>query len=184
MLFVWIVVACCVCAAAAALLRAYRRLLALDARCEAAAAAIDAEIAGRHVMLPALVGVVRAFAAGERESIGIVVKAHAAVLRAASPQARLLAETRLGDGVRQLLASAEAAPQLQALPEFSELRAALEETERRLGAARRALSVAIEDYNLTLGRFPASLFALRLRLTPRAFYDIGADRAHLDEVAA
>jgi LemA protein len=177
---VWIAFAC-LCAAAASTLRVHRRLAALDARCEAAAAEVEAEIATRHAMLPALVGVLRAFVPQEREAIDIVVKTHAAAQRAATPQARLLAETRLGDGVRHALARAHGAE--QALGDFRELQATLAETDRRVAAARRKLSVAIDDYNAALGRFPARLLAARLRLTPRAFYDISAEAGLLDEAA-
>lgn len=181
LLFVAIV---CAFAAAAFLLRAYRGLLALDARCEAAAAAVEAETERRHAMLPALVGVMRAFAAEERDAVEIVVKAHASAIRAVSPQARLFAETRLGEGVRRLVASGQASSRLARLDEFRELGAALEESDRRLAQARRALAVAVENYNAALGRFPASLFAMRLRLTPRAFYDIGEERSFAEEAAA
>jgi LemA protein len=179
----WIAFAC-LCAAAALLLRAYRRLLALDARCEAAAAEVEAELAKRHAMLPALVGVMRAFLPQEREAVEIVVKTHAAVQRAASPQARLLAETRLGDGVRQALAKAHGVERAQTLRDFDELQAALEETDRRLAAARRNLSAAIDAYNAALGGFPARRLATRLRLAPRVFYDIGAEQGFRDEAAA
>lgn len=167
----------CFCAAAAFLLRAYRRLLALDARCEVAAAVVEAELSRRHAMLPALVGVMRVFAPHEREAADAVARAHAAAQRAATPQARLLAETRLADSVRQLLAKAGFESRLQKLDDFRELQAALDDAERRLAAARRNLSAATDDYNLALERFPASLFAVRLRLTPRVFYDIGVERA-------
>lgn len=179
----WIALICAF-AGAVLLLRAYRQLLALDAGCEAAAAAVDAETASRHAMLPALVGVMRAFAAEERDAVEVVVKAHAAATRAGSPQARLFAETRLGDGVRQLVASGETSQRLVRLDEFRELRVALEDSERRLAAARRGLAVAVDAFNVALNCFPLKILAMRMRLTPRAFYDIGGERSFAEEFAA
>jgi LemA protein len=175
----------CLCAAAAfAMLRAYRRLLALDASCDAAAAEVEAELASRHALLPALVGVMRAFVPHERDAVDAVARNYAATRRAASPQARLLAEARLGDGVRRALSKAQSAEPAQTLRDFRELEAVLEETERRLAAARRRQSMAIDAYNAALSGFPASLFAMRLNLRRRVFYDIGAERVIFEEAAA
>jgi LemA protein len=176
-----LIILVCFCVAAACLHLAYRRLMALDARCEAASAAIETEIRRRRELLPGLVGAISAFAPKSSQATETVAKAHAAAKRATTPQARLFAEARLGDGVRQLLAGGLNAPQLIQSSEFRELRAALDETERRLAARRRDLSAAVADYNAALSRFPASLFAIRLRLSHRAFYDIGAERAFHEE---
>lgn len=161
--------------AAAFLLRARRDLLALDVRCEAAAADVAREAERLHALFPALVGLTRAFAPTERDAIEAVAKAHAAAQRAHSPQARLLADTRLADSVHYLVARARQVDQIGGLKDFTELRLAIDEAERRLAAARRRLSAATEAYNQALGRFPGTLFAMRLRLAPRAFYDIGSD---------
>lgn len=162
--------------AAAALLRGRGRLLALDSKCEAAAAEVEAELAGLHALTPPLVGLMRAFAPQEREAIDAVAKAHAAAQRASSPQAQLLAETRLADAVHRLLARAESVEQIKGLKDFNALRQEMVKAERRLVVARRRLSAVTEAYNRALGRFPESLFAMRLRLAPRAFYDIGGEQ--------
>jgi LemA protein len=179
----WIAFAC-LCAAAALLLSAYRRLRGLDARCEAAAAAVESALERRHSMLPALVGLMQAFAPREREAIDIVVRAHGAAQRAATPQAKLLAETWLADGVHYLRARARATPQIAKLADFQQLEIALDEAELRLAAERRNLSAATQAYNLALDGFPASLFALRMRFAPRAFYDIAIDASTLGEEIA
>lgn len=174
----------CLCIATAVLASSYLRLLSLDAQCKVAAAQVDAELANWHAMLPALAGVMRAFAPKERRAVDMVARLHASGRRAPSPQARLLAEARLGDGVHGLLARAEATPQVQRLDDFRQLRAALDETERRLGAARRQLATATADYNRALMRFPGRLFTGRLHLTPRVHYDIAVDNARAEESPA
>jgi LemA protein len=163
--------------AAASLSRVRGRLIALDARCEAAAAAVETELSRLHALLPPLVGLMRAFAPQEREATEAVARAHAAAQRATSPQARLLAETRLADGVHALIARAESVPAIRNITDFNALRAEMAEAERRLAAARGKLAAATETYNRALGHFPGTLFALRLRLAPRAFYDIGEEMA-------
>jgi LemA protein len=170
-------------AAGAALARAYRRLMALDARCEAAASAVERERAARHALLPALVGVTRAFAPQERDVAEGVVKAHAAALRAPTPQAQLLAELRLSDAVGALVARVEATPRLQALEDFRAFQAALADADLRLAAARKALAVATSDYNAARRGFPEQLFALRGRFARRAFYDIAVEPGGAEALA-
>jgi LemA protein len=183
MALLWIIPAC-ILAAGAVLLRAYFRLLALDGRCVVAAADVEAALDRRHAMLPALVGLARAFAPNQRDATDAVVKLHAAVRRAATPQSRLLAQTRLADAIHRLLVKTEAVPQLRNLEDFSALRAALGQNETDLTAARRRLGAATEAYNLALTRFPMNLFAIRLRLAHRVFYDIGLEQRCAPEACA
>ncbi|MBL1258606.1 LemA family protein [Methylocystis sp. Sn-Cys] len=76
---------------------------------------------------------------------------------------------------------AQATPEIQRLDDFRQLRAALEEAEGGLAAARRRLATATADYNRALRRFPECLFAGRLRLTPRDYYDIAVDDSRAGE---
>ncbi len=161
--------------AAAVLLNARRRLLALDARCAAAAADVEASAARLQGLFPALVGLMRAFAPQEQAAIDAVAIAYAGARRAHSPQAKLFGEARLADGVHALLGRAQGVPQIQNLDDFRELRQRMDETEQELAVARRRLKAEIDAYNAALGRFPESFFAAQLRLGPRAFYDIGAE---------
>ncbi len=169
--------------ARAVLLNARRRLLALDARCAAAAADVEAEASRLHALFPALVGLMRAFAPQERAAIDAVAMAYAGSRRAHSPQAKLFGEARLADGVHALLGRAQGVSQIQNLEDFRELRQRMEEAEQELAAARRRLKAATDAYNEALARFPESLFAMRLRLAPRAFYDIGVEEP-VEKVAA
>jgi hypothetical protein len=161
----------------AILLNARRRLLALDASCAAAAAEVEVQALRLHALFPALVGLMRAFAPEERVAIDAVALAYAGARRAHSPQAKLFGETRLTDGVHALLGRAQAVPHIHNLEDFRELRQRMDDAERTLAAARRKLKATTDAYNSALGQFPESLFAKRLRLAPRVFYDIGVDES-------
>lgn len=159
----------------------YNRVIALDSRCEQAAADIDVQIKHRHGLLPNLLEMVKGFAQHERDAIEKVTQARAAAVRAASPQARLLAETTLGAGVQQLLTIAETYPDIKASQHFRELRLEIADTENKLSAARRYLNATVNEYNATLRQFPVNILAGRLRLARREFYDIGVERVLLDD---
>ncbi len=166
----------------------YDQLVTLDSHCERATADIEAQLKRRHALLPKLLETMRAFSQQERQAVGqaveIVAKARAAALRAASPQAQLLAETTLGDSVRTLLTIAESYSELRVSQGFCELRSEIADVEHKLAASRRYLNEAVSEYNATLRQFPANLLACKLRLARRSFYDIGAERALADETAA
>ena len=162
----------------------YNRLIMLDSRCEQAFADIDVQIKHRHALLPNLLETVKGFVKHEHDAIANVTQARAASIRAASPQARLLAETTLGAGMQQLLTIAESYPELQASQHFRELRVEIADTENKLAAARRYLNAAVNEYNATLRQFPANFIAKPARLAKRAFYDIGVERVLLDDAPA
>lgn len=95
----WIV--CLVVAIAALFIwRVHNRLMTLDSRCEQAFADIDVQLKQRHALLPNLLEMVKGFVKHESEAIENVTKARAAVFQAASPPARMQAETTLGVGLR------------------------------------------------------------------------------------
>jgi LemA protein len=162
----------------------YNRLMSLDSRCEQAMADIDVQLKQRHALLPNLLETVRAFTAHERDAIEMVATARAAAIRATTPQAQLLAETALGEGVRQLLTIAENYPDLKASQHFRELRVEIADVENKLAAARRYLNATVNEYNATLRQFPANLLAGQFRLSRRPFYDIGVERVLLDDAPA
>lgn len=170
--------------AAAYVGHAYQRLMKLDARCDQAAAAIDAQFMRRHALLIELIKAVRAFTPHDREAIETVVRARAAALRAPTPQARLLAETTLSDGLRRLLMVAEKSEFLRRSDEFGAFVGELSETERAVARARAELSAAVRSYNSALRQFPFDMLANRLRIARRSFYDIGAEYALFDEAGA
>jgi LemA protein len=58
-----------------------------------------------------------------------------------------------------------------------QLQAELTDIENKLAAARRYFNNAIGEFNASVQRFPAVLFAAALGFTPRDFFDLGADRA-------
>ncbi|MCC3245193.1 LemA family protein [Methylocystis sp. WRRC1] len=163
---------------------AYRRLRALEALCDQAAADIDSQFRARHALLPDLFNAVRAFTQDERDTFDFVLKARAAALRATTPQAQILAETTLGEGVRRLLIIAESSPILQNSHEFDAFCRRIAHAESELAAARRRLNLAVKDYNLALRQFPTGLLAGRLHLARRSFYDVGVELSPVDEPVA
>jgi len=162
---------------------ANNRVVALDARCKTAFADIDVQLKRRADLIPGLVECVRGFAGHEAKILEEVVDARKASLTA-TPEGRQQAEAAVGRKVTTVFTLAEKYPELAASSHFRELRQELGATADRIAAARRFLNLAVEEYNATLGQFPANLVGARRRLSERRPYDLGVERMIVDEPVA
>lgn len=161
------------------------RLAALDSRCDRALADIDVQLKHRHGLLPNLLESVRAFAAHERAALEMVTRARSEALGALGGEAQMRAEAVLSAQVAQLLSLTEAYPELQASQHFQTLREEIAAAENKIAASRRYLNAAVDEYNATLRQFPANVMTKLIpRYRPRSFYDIGVERALLDDAPA
>ena len=83
-----------------------------------------------------LLKALRAFSLEARDAVESVAITRAAAIRAATPQARLQAETKLDLEVRKLLTLAEASPVLRNSVVFAELCAQIDQNQMHILAAR------------------------------------------------
>lgn len=160
------------------------RMVALESRCNTAAADVDVQLRHRHDLIPGLVETVRGFVHHEHDVLVALAQANAQALAATNPQARLAAEAQLGSSITNLLQSAQAFPELAASSHFRDLQRQLIDVENRVTAARRFVNLATEEYNIQLQRFPTNVVARLQRRSTRAAYSLGEDRAAIDAPVA
>lgn len=125
-------------------------------------ACIDVQLKKRFDLIPNLVDTVKAYAAHERETFESVITARDVAGRAGSSWSD---QEMLAMRSQQLLARAEAYPELRSNQNFLMLQRQLAECEEQIAAARRAYNGSVMDYQNALGMFPsscvASLFAFK-----------------------
>ena len=159
----------------------YNRLIALNRRCEQAAADIDVQLKQRHDLIPNLVETVKGYAGHERGTLEAVMKARSAAVAAPSAGA----EAALGGALSRLLVVAEAYPDLKANTSFAELQAEIGDTENKISAARRYLNNATNEYNTSTELFPANIVASLFAFERRASGVVAQqDRAQIDAAPA
>ena len=121
----------------------------------------------RADLIPNLVKTVQAFADQEREIFVRVSEARARVgqikVDPSDPESLKKfeqAQQEVGSALSRLLVVAENYPQLKSDANFRDLQAQLEGTENRITVARNRYIQAVEQYNVTVRRFPGNLTAM------------------------
>jgi LemA protein len=159
----------------------YNGLVAMRQRVSQAFADVDVQLKQRHDLIPNLVETVKGYAAHERGTLEEVVKARNAAMTAQGPQQQAAAENMLSGALRQLFALSEAYPDLKANQNFQQLQAELSDIENKLAAARRFFNNSVQEYNTGIQQFPAALFAAALGFSQRQFFDVGEERAVVEQ---
>jgi LemA protein len=124
----------------------------------------------RADLIPNLVNVVKGYAKHEKDVLTQVTEARARVgsIQATpallnDPQAFARFQAAQGDmssALSRLMLVAENYPRLKADANFRDLQAQLEGTENRITVARNRYIKAVEEYNVTVRRFPSNLTAM------------------------
>ena len=163
-------------------LAAYNRLVALSQRVGQAFADIDVQLKQRHDLIPNLVETVKGYASHERGTLEAVVQARNAAIAAPGIEQKVAAENMLTGALRQLFALGEAYPDLKANTNFQQLQTEIADIENKLAAARRFFNNAVQEYNTGIQQFPAALFASIFGFHEQPFFDLGEQRAQVEQV--
>jgi LemA protein len=150
----------------------YNRLVALRTRVDNGWSQIDVQLRRRYDLIPNLVTTVRGYAAHERELFEQVTEARARAIDASAVPAQAQAENQITRGLRQLLAVAEAYPELKANENFLALQEELTGTESKIAYARQFYNDQVMLLNTLIGSFPSNVVARTFGFAPRDFFDI------------
>ncbi|HSB55251.1 MAG TPA: LemA family protein [Gemmatimonadales bacterium] len=150
----------------------YNSLASLRQLAANAWADIDVQLKRRHDLVPNLVAVVKGHAGYERGTLEKVVEARNRAAAAGGPAQAGVAERELAGSVRQLVALAEAYPDLKAGQSFLELQRSLTEIEDHVQEARRYYNAVVRDLNTRIAQFPVNLIAGPMGFRPREFFGL------------
>ena len=159
----------------------YNGLVAMRQRTNQAFADIDVQLKQRHDLIPNLVETVKGYAAHERGTLEAVIQARQTAIAAPGVEQKVAAENMLSGALGKLFALSESYPDLKANANFRQLQSDLSDIENKLAASRRFYNNAVQEYNTGIQQFPAALFAGIFGFGQRAFFDVGTDRAQLEQ---
>jgi LemA protein len=147
----------------------YNKLVAGDEGVKSAWSQVENQYQRRYDLIPNLVETVKGFAKQEKEVLIGVTEARASVgqmkvtpevLR--DPQAFQRfqqAQDGLGAALSRLMVIVEKYPELKSNQNFLELQSQLEGTENRIAVERRRFNETVQEFNVQIRRFPASMIA-------------------------
>jgi LemA protein len=159
----------------------YNGLVAMRQRVNQSFADIDVQLKQRSDLIPNLVETVKGYASHERGTLEAVIKAWQTAISAPSLDQKIQAENMLSGALRQLFALSESYPDLKANANFQQLQGELSDIENKLAAARRFFNNAVQEYNTGIQNFPAVLIAGMFGFREHAFFDLGEQRAQLEQ---
>ena len=147
----------------------YNTLQSTDEQIKASWSEVLNQYQRRADLVPNLVNVVKGYAAHEKEVLEAVTEARSRVgsiqatpelINDAQAFAKFqAAQGQLSSALSRLLAVSENYPNLKADGVFRDLQAQLEGTENRIAVARNRYIKAVQEYNVTVRRFPSNLTA-------------------------
>jgi LemA protein len=150
----------------------FNRLVSLRNRVDNGWSQIDVQLRRRYDLIPNLIETVKGYAAHEREVFERIAQARSRGIAADTVGDQAQAENQLTRGLRQLLAVAEAYPELKANQNFLALQEELTATESRIAYARQFYNDQVMRLNTLIQSFPSNLIASAFHFTPREFFDI------------
>ena len=174
-MLIWIIVAIVVVLALVLFgVVAFNRLRTADIGAQEALGGIDVQLTRRADLIPNLVNAVKGYAAHERGVFEEVTAARAGVTEAArsgSVEQRAAAEGRLDRALVDVMAVAEAYPDLKASANFQQLQSDLRDTEDKLSFARQYYNDAVRRLNELVRTIPWLFFTGLAGVEERTFYD-------------
>src|SRR5215207_6019086 len=147
----------------------YNRLQDQDEAVKAAWSEVVNQYQRRADLIPNLVNTVKGFAAQEQAVLIGVTEARARATQTqvkvdptdpASLQQFQAAQGELSSALSRLMVVVERYPELKSDQNFRELQAQLEGTENRITVARNRYIQSVQEYNVTIRKFPVNLTAM------------------------
>jgi LemA protein len=146
----------------------YNTLVNKDENVKNKWSAVQSDYQRRADLIPNLVNTVKGAANFEQETLTRVIEARSKAtqvtlnpgdLTPENIQRFQAAQGELSGALSRLLISVERYPELKANQNFLDLQKQLEGTENRINVSRKDFNNAVQDYNSSVRRFPANIFA-------------------------
>ncbi|GIX08107.1 MAG: hypothetical protein KatS3mg115_2510 [Candidatus Poribacteria bacterium] len=156
----------------------YNRLVEKQEQVSAQVGQLQNVLQRRADLIPNLVEVVKGYAAHEQETLTAVTQARAAATQTqvnlndpAALQRYLQAQDQLSQALSRLMVVVERYPELKANEQFNRLMDELAGTENRIAVERRRYNELAREYNTSIRRFPAALFAQMFGFEPVPYFE-------------
>lgn len=147
---------------------AYNSMVDVQEKATTELANVQSAYQRRADLIPNLVETVKGYAKHEQETLENVINARSKATQVTLDAATLTpeklkefqeAQGELGSALGKLIAIQENYPDLKANENFRDLQVQLEGTENRINEARNTYNLVVQQYNVTIRRFPKNILA-------------------------
>ena len=145
-------------------------------------AQVENQLQRRNDLIPNLVATVQGFAQQERDVFQAVADARAKLAGAQTPADKIEAANQQTSALSRLLVIVEAYPQLKSDANFRALQDELAGTENRLATERGRYNERVQEYSVTLNRFPNNLVARAFGFKEHPYFAAPADAKGVPKV--
>jgi LemA protein len=169
----WIILAVVVVLVVGFIVIGFNRLRRTDVGAQEALGGIDVQLTRRADLIPNLVNTVKGYAAHEKGVFEAVTEARAGAAKAAKDGTvaeKAAAEAQMDKAIIDVLAVAEAYPDLKASTNFQQLQAELSDTENKISFARQYYNDAVAKLNGLVRTIPWMFFTGIAGVNAREFY--------------
>src|SRR5918994_705634 len=160
----------------------YNRLVKLRNRVDNAWSQVDVQLRRRYDLIPNLVATVKAYAKQESETLEAVVEARDSARSAATIAEQGRAESALTGAIGNLLAVAEAYPELRSVERFADLQEELAKTEDKISISRHIYNDTTLNYNDATTTIPTNLIASLAGFSRRDYFQAEESSRQAPEV--
>ncbi|MBJ7288763.1 LemA family protein [Williamsia sp.] len=151
----------------------FNKLRKADIGAQEALGGIDVQLTRRADLIPNLVNTVKGYAAHESGVFEAVTAARSRVAKAAEGDAvpeKAAADAELSSALVNVMAVAEAYPDLKADTQFLDLQRQLTDTENQISFARQYYNDAVTTLNTLVQTIPWMFFSGFAKVSTREFY--------------
>ena len=150
----------------------YNRLVRDRQRVFNAWSDIDVQLKRRYDLIPKLVSAVEGYASYERSTLQTLIELRNKTGQVSDLNTKGMLESRIGSGLRSLIALAEACPDLKADQSFLQLQTELTEVENTIQYARRFYNGSVRNLNTRIESFPDLLLARIFNFKQQQFFEL------------
>lgn len=169
----------------------YNSMVEMDENVSGEWSKVESQYQRRADLIPNLVGVVKGYAAHEKETLEGVIEARAKATQTTIDPSNLTAENiqqfqaaqgGLSSALAKLMVVVERYPDLKANQNFLELQSQLEGTENRISVARDRFNGSVKEYNTLIRKFPKNITASMFSFEKKAYFESDAESKNAPKV--
>jgi LemA protein len=161
----------------------FNSMVHLNTSAQNAFATIEVMLKKRYDLVPGLIDTVQRYVEHEGDLLEKVTRLRA---RAVAPDvgAREAAalDKQMSSALPQLIATAEAYPELKSADGFIQLQRSLNEVEEQISAARRSYNMAVKHFNDAVRMLPTNLIAMALGYQLMPYFDMPDEQGEPHDV--